>query len=147
MPTLNSILNNVFGSSNERKLKKFNNRPDHAFITGGRNLLVIWMTNYLLIAGCFVSILVSLQLSRLHGTTFLSKIGYFLCYVPAFIPKWNHQKDESLQNSIKSGSFTDVWKNKFFISVIPMGFFNYGGLMAIQTLISVAIIQQKLTLV
>ena len=40
------------------------------------------MTNYLLIAGCFVSILVSLQLSRLHGTTFLSKIGYFLCYVP-----------------------------------------------------------------
>jgi len=52
----------------------------------------------------------------------------------AFIPKWNHQKDESLENSIKSGSFTDVWKNKFFISVIPMGFFNYGGLMAIQTL-------------
>ena len=26
MPTLNSILNNVFGSSNERKLKKFNNQ-------------------------------------------------------------------------------------------------------------------------
>ena len=32
------------------------------------------------------------------------------------------------------GSLVDVWKNKFFISVIPMGLFNYGGLMAIQTL-------------
>jgi len=39
-----------------------------------------------------------------------------------------------LENPIKSDSFTDVWKNKFFISVIPMGLFNYGGLMAIQTL-------------
>ena len=52
----------------------------------------------------------------------------------AFIPKWNHQKEKSLENPIKSDSFTDVWKNKFFISVIPMGLFNYGGLMAIQTL-------------
>ena len=52
----------------------------------------------------------------------------------AFIPKWNHQQDESLENPLKSGSLADVWKNKFFISVIPMGLFNYGGLMAIQTL-------------
>jgi hypothetical protein len=52
----------------------------------------------------------------------------------AFIPKWDHQKFESLENPTKSGSFVDVWKNKFFISVMPMGFFNYGGLMAIQTL-------------
>ena len=52
----------------------------------------------------------------------------------AFIPKWNHQKERSFENPIKSDSFTDVWKNKFFISVIPMGLFNYGGLMAIQTL-------------
>ena len=52
----------------------------------------------------------------------------------AFIPNWDHQKDESLENPVKQGSLTDVWKNKFFISVIPMGLFNYGGLMAIQTL-------------
>ncbi|MFL2466984.1 MAG: MFS transporter [Candidatus Pseudothioglobus sp.] len=52
----------------------------------------------------------------------------------AFIPKWDHQKDKPLENQIESDSFTDVWKNKFFISVIPMGLFNYGGLMAIQTL-------------
>ena len=53
----------------------------------------------------------------------------------AFIPKWDHQKEDELQeNSLKTGSLADVWKNKFFISVIPMGLFNYGGLMAIQTL-------------
>ena len=52
----------------------------------------------------------------------------------AFIPKWDHQKDESLDSSSRLGSFADVWKNKFFISVIPMGLLNYGGLMAIQTL-------------
>ena len=28
MPSLNSILNNVFGSSNDRKLKKFNTQVD-----------------------------------------------------------------------------------------------------------------------
>ena len=52
----------------------------------------------------------------------------------AFIPKWDHQKDESLDSLSSLGSFADVWKNKFFISVIPMGLLNYGGLMAIQTL-------------
>ncbi len=51
-----------------------------------------------------------------------------------FIPKWDYQKDESLDNSLRLGSLVDVWKNKFFISVIPMGLFNYGGLIAIQTL-------------
>tara|TARA_B100000902_G_scaffold355691_1_gene368798 strand:+ start:162 stop:1385 length:1224 start_codon:yes stop_codon:yes gene_type:complete len=52
----------------------------------------------------------------------------------AFIPKWDHQRDLSLENPVRQGSLTDVWKDKFFISVIPMGLFNYGGLMAIQTL-------------
>jgi predicted MFS family arabinose efflux permease len=52
----------------------------------------------------------------------------------AFIPKWNHQRNVSLKNPVRQGSLTDVWKDKFFISVIPMGLFNYGGLMAIQTL-------------
>ena len=66
------------------------------------------------------------------GIAALILISIFLMLV--FIPKWNHQKDESLENSERKGSLVDVWKNKFFISVIPMGLFNYGGLMAIQTL-------------
>ena len=46
----------------------------------------------------------------------------------------NLNKNRVLENSDKTGSLSDVWKNRFFISVIPMGLFNYGGLMAIQTL-------------
>ena len=66
------------------------------------------------------------------GIAALILISIFLML--AFIPKWDHQKDESLENPVRQGSLADVWKNKFFISVIPMGLFNYGGLMAIQTL-------------
>ena len=66
------------------------------------------------------------------GIAALILISLFLMMV--FIPNWDHQKNESLENPVKQGSLADVWKNKFFISVIPMGLFNYGGLMAIQTL-------------
>ena len=66
------------------------------------------------------------------GIAALILISIFLML--AFIPKWDHQKNESLDNQTSKGSLADVWKNEFFISVIPMGLFNYGGLMAIQTL-------------
>ena len=61
--------------------------------------------------------------------TFLSILLMLL-----FIPNWNLNKNRVLENSEKTGSLSDVWKNRFFISLIPMGLFNYGGLMAIQTL-------------
>ena len=65
------------------------------------------------------------------GISILILISIFLML--AFIPKWDHQI-KTRENSLKSGSLADVWKDRFFISVIPMGLFNYGGLMAIQTL-------------
>ena len=49
-----------------------------------------------------------------------------------FIPKWS-QKDEDIQNK-DDVKLSEIWTNKFFISFIPLGFFNYGGMMAIQTL-------------
>ena len=49
-----------------------------------------------------------------------------------FIPNWKTKKDESYERT--EGSLSDVWKNKFFRSTIPLGLFNYGGLVAIQTL-------------
>ena len=51
-----------------------------------------------------------------------------------FIPKWNLIKNKELEEPSVTGTLSEVWKNRFFISVIPMGLFNYGGLMAIQTL-------------
>jgi len=49
-----------------------------------------------------------------------------------FIPSWKKEEDNNDQKNI--GSLSDVWKNKFFISTIPLGLFNYGGIMAVQTL-------------
>ena len=49
-----------------------------------------------------------------------------------FIPSWNKANIQS--NSNDSGSLKEIWSDKFFKSLVPMGFFNYGGLFAIQTL-------------
>ena len=49
-----------------------------------------------------------------------------------FIPNWNKANIQS--NSNDNGSLKEIWSDKFFKSLIPMGFFNYGGLFAIQTL-------------
>ena len=67
------------------------------------------------------------------GIAILILASFFLILV--FIPKWNQKEIiNSTKNLDQSGTLADVWKSKFFISVIPMGLFNYGGLMAIQTL-------------
>ena len=66
------------------------------------------------------------------GITILILISIILMLV--FIPKWNLIKRSQLEEPTNMGTLSEVWKSKFFISVIPMGLFNYGGLMAIQTL-------------
>ena len=48
-----------------------------------------------------------------------------------FIPKWNINE---LDKNSGTGNLKEIWKNNFFISLVPMGLFNYGGLFAIQTL-------------
>lgn len=48
-----------------------------------------------------------------------------------FIPNW--ENSNSNQTS-KQGRLSDIWSNNFFKSLVPMGFFNYGALFAIQTL-------------
>ena len=64
------------------------------------------------------------------GTTFLiiASIILILLFIPNTKKKF--KKDE---NEIEV-KLSYIWKNKFFISVIPLGFFNYGGMYAIQTL-------------
>ena len=49
-----------------------------------------------------------------------------------FAPSWNTNiQNQSIQ---KKSNLSDVWKNKFFISLVPLAFLNYGGVQAIQTL-------------
>ncbi|MBT4517627.1 MAG: MFS transporter [Cryomorphaceae bacterium] len=49
-----------------------------------------------------------------------------------FIPKW-HAKS-IVNDNLNEGKLSIVWKNSLFRSLVPMGFFSYGGLFAIQTL-------------
>jgi MFS family permease len=49
-----------------------------------------------------------------------------------FIPSWKTEVNNNHEKNV--GSLSDVWKNKFFRSTIPLGLFNYGGLVAIHTL-------------
>ena len=49
-----------------------------------------------------------------------------------FIPNWN--KTNIQDRADDKGSLKEIWQNKFFKSLVPMGFFNYGGLFAVQTL-------------
>ena len=57
-------------------------------------------------------------------------ICIFLLFI--FLPNWENQNSKKIIN--KSGNLSEVWNNKFFQSTIPLGLFNYGGIMAIQTL-------------
>ena len=67
------------------------------------------------------------------GIAVLILVSIFLMLL--FIPKWmNQEETNTIKKLEQSGTLTQVWKSRFFISVIPMGLFNYGGLMAIQTL-------------
>jgi len=63
---------------------------------------------------------------------FLTVLTLFcIILIILFIPKW--QTEEKL-NKIKYAELKNVWQNSFFRSLVPVGFFNYGGLFAIQTL-------------
>ena len=49
-----------------------------------------------------------------------------------FIPSWEIKSPVESKNI--SEGLLDVWKDKFFISLIPLAFFSYGGVQAIETL-------------
>ena len=49
-----------------------------------------------------------------------------------FIPKW--EQKSIVNEQINENKLSTIWKNSLFKSLIPMGFFSYGGLFAIQTL-------------
>ena len=64
------------------------------------------------------------------GITFLIIIS--IVFILLFIPSWDHKFEKD--DNKPEGKLSDIWSNKFFKSVIPLGFFNYGGMYAIQTL-------------
>ena len=83
--------------------------------------------------------------STLPGQILLPEIGWRLIFgliamlillsialILIFIPSWP-KTDKTLKKENFS-ALSEIWKNKFFISLIPIAFINYGGIQAIQTL-------------
>jgi MFS family permease len=58
----------------------------------------------------------------------------FVCIllIITFIPKWQSKSIDS--KHLNESKLSTVWNNPLFKSLVPMGFFSYGGLFAIQTL-------------
>ncbi len=48
------------------------------------------------------------------------------------VPDW--QPASASTDTAPSGTYADVWRHPFFRSVVPIGFFTYGGMIAVQTL-------------
>lgn len=48
------------------------------------------------------------------------------------IPTWD--KTDTIIKDDGFSSYKVIWKHPYFLSLVPLGFFNYGGLQAIQTL-------------
>ena len=72
----------------------------------------------------------------LAGLIFLSML-----IIARVAPSWqgtetakNAQNGASTASIRPKVSYAEVWKNPYFQKMAPMGFFNYGGLLAIQTL-------------
>ena len=58
----------------------------------------------------------------------------FICIILIiiFVPQWEIKSFEN--EEFHENKLSTVWRNSLFKSLIPMGFFSYGGLFAIQTL-------------
>lgn len=50
------------------------------------------------------------------------------------VPKWAPSRLSGAANVKAATSYADVWRHPYFRKLAPMGFFCYGGLVAIQTL-------------
>jgi len=54
------------------------------------------------------------------------------------VPRWQNAESVVLANQTPShnddGSYREIWRSRYFWRMTPMGFFSYGGMVAIQTL-------------
>ena len=62
----------------------------------------------------------------------LAALVFLAALMIAFaVPKWS--VNTTTQASLPAG-YAEVWKNRYFQKLSPLAFFNYGGLVAVQTL-------------
>lgn len=49
------------------------------------------------------------------------------------VPRW-HAEDGDAATAARPASYREVWRHPYFLQMTPVGFFSYGGMIAIQTL-------------
>ena len=95
-----------------------------------------WMLMVLSMGFVFSTLPVQLLLPAIGWRWIFGLIAILIFFVIIltlfFIPSWKTEVNNNYGKN--TGSLSDVWKNKFFRSTIPLGLFNYGGMVAIQTL-------------
>ena len=50
------------------------------------------------------------------------------------VPRWDVAMPHPLRTSVNPGSYAEVWRHPYFRKMAPVGFFCYGGLVAVQSL-------------
>lgn len=50
------------------------------------------------------------------------------------VPRWHSEPPQQRQDGSSGGSYAEVWRHAYFRRMTPLGFFNYGGMVAVQTL-------------
>ncbi len=95
-----------------------------------------WMLTVLSLGFVFSTLPVQVLLPMIGWRWIFGVIAFLIFIVIIltifFIPSWKNEVNSDHEKN--AGSLSDVWKNKFFRSTIPLGLFNYGGMVAIQTL-------------
>jgi MFS family permease len=58
-------------------------------------------------------------------------IGLSMVVIALAVPAWQPDAGEP---EAQSGNYAQVWRDPYFRRMVPLGFFNYGGMIAMQTL-------------
>ena len=61
-------------------------------------------------------------------------IAVAMLLIALLVPRWQMAQAETKASTEDDGSYREIWRSRYFWRMTPIGFFSYGGMVAIQTL-------------
>lgn len=61
-------------------------------------------------------------------------IALAMVLIALLVPRWQSAPAAATSHGDDDGSYRAIWRNRYFWRMTPIGFFSYGGMVAIQTL-------------
>ncbi|PUE35174.1 MFS transporter [Limnohabitans sp. Jir72] len=61
-------------------------------------------------------------------------IALAMLLIALLVPRWQMVQATAKTPTEDDGSYREIWRNRYFWRMTPIGFFSYGGMVAIQTL-------------